>query len=47
MMNRVLSLRAYEFRLNAIELETEFEPGAAARSSATAASCSRRCSTCC
>ena len=26
-MNRVLSLRAYEFRLNAIELETEFEPG--------------------
>jgi len=26
-MNRVLSLRAYEFRLNAIELETEFEAG--------------------
>jgi two-component system, NtrC family, sensor kinase len=26
-MNRVLSLRAYEFRLNAIELETDFEPG--------------------
>jgi two-component system NtrC family sensor kinase len=26
-MNRVLSLRAYEFRLNAVELETEFEPG--------------------
>jgi len=25
-MNRVLSLRAYEFRLNAIELETAFEP---------------------
>ena len=25
-MNRVLSLRAYEFRLNAIELETDFEP---------------------
>jgi two-component system NtrC family sensor kinase len=27
MMNRVLALRAYEFRLNAIELETAFEPG--------------------
>jgi two-component system NtrC family sensor kinase len=27
MMNRVLALRAYEFRLNAIELETSFEPG--------------------
>ena len=26
-MNRVLSLRAYEFRLNAIALETDFEPG--------------------
>jgi two-component system NtrC family sensor kinase len=26
-MNRVLSLRAYELRLNAIELETDFEPG--------------------
>ncbi len=26
-MSRVLSLRAYEFRLNAIELETDFEPG--------------------
>jgi two-component system NtrC family sensor kinase len=26
-MNRVLALRAYEFRLNAIELETAFEPG--------------------
>jgi two-component system, NtrC family, sensor kinase len=26
-MNRVLALRAYEFRLNAIELETDFEPG--------------------
>jgi len=26
-MNRVLSLRAYEFRLNAIELVTDFEPG--------------------
>lgn len=26
-MNRVLSLRAYEFRLNAIELETDFERG--------------------
>jgi signal transduction histidine kinase/DNA-binding response OmpR family regulator len=26
-MNRVLSLRAYEFRLNAVELECEFEPG--------------------
>jgi two-component system NtrC family sensor kinase len=26
-MNRVLSLRAYEFRLNAIELETDFEAG--------------------
>ena len=26
-MSRVLSLRAYEFRLNAIELETSFEPG--------------------
>jgi CheY-like chemotaxis protein len=26
-MSRVLSLRAYEFRLNAIELETAFEPG--------------------
>jgi two-component system NtrC family sensor kinase len=25
-MNRVLSLRAYEFRLNAIELETAFQP---------------------
>ena len=27
MMNRVLALRAYEFRLNAIEVETAFEPG--------------------
>jgi signal transduction histidine kinase/DNA-binding response OmpR family regulator len=26
-VSRVLSLRAYEFRLNAIELETAFEPG--------------------
>ena len=26
-MNRVLSLRAYEFRLNAVELKTEFEEG--------------------
>jgi two-component system NtrC family sensor kinase len=26
-MNRVLALRAYEFRLSAIELQTEFEPG--------------------
>ena len=26
-MNRVLALRAYEFRLNAVELETAFEPG--------------------
>ena len=26
-MNRVLALRAYEFRLNAIELETAFAPG--------------------
>jgi two-component system NtrC family sensor kinase len=26
-MSRVLSLRAYEFRLNAIELETDFQPG--------------------
>jgi two-component system NtrC family sensor kinase len=26
-MNRVLALRAYEFRLNAIELRTDFEPG--------------------
>jgi two-component system NtrC family sensor kinase len=26
-MNRVLALRAYEFRLNAIELHTAFEPG--------------------
>ncbi|HTM24685.1 MAG TPA: ATP-binding protein [Vicinamibacterales bacterium] len=26
-VSRVLSLRAYEFRLNAIELETDFEPG--------------------
>ena len=26
-MNRVLSLRAYEFRLKAIELDTDFEPG--------------------
>jgi len=26
-MSRVLALRAYEFRLNAIELETDFEPG--------------------
>ena len=26
-VTRVLSLRAYEFRLNAIELETSFEPG--------------------
>jgi two-component system NtrC family sensor kinase len=26
-MNRVLSLRSYEFRLNAIELVTDFEPG--------------------
>jgi two-component system NtrC family sensor kinase len=26
-MNRVLSLRSYEFRLNVIELETDFEPG--------------------
>ncbi len=26
-MNRVLALRAYEFRLNAVELETDFEPG--------------------
>ena len=26
-MSRVLALRAYEFRLNAIELETNFEPG--------------------
>ncbi len=26
LMNRVLALRAYEFRLNAIELETDFEP---------------------
>jgi two-component system NtrC family sensor kinase len=26
-MNRVLALRAYEFRLSAIELETDFEPG--------------------
>jgi two-component system, NtrC family, sensor kinase len=26
-MNRVLALRAYEFRLNAIELDTAFEPG--------------------
>ena len=26
-MSRVLSLRAYELRLNAIELETDFEPG--------------------
>ena len=27
LMNRVLALRSYEFRLNAIELETDFEPG--------------------
>jgi two-component system NtrC family sensor kinase len=27
LMNRVLALRAYEFRLNAIELETSFESG--------------------
>jgi signal transduction histidine kinase len=27
LMNRVLALRAYEFRLSAVELETEFEPG--------------------
>jgi two-component system NtrC family sensor kinase len=26
-MNRVLALRAYEFRLNAIDLHTDFEPG--------------------
>jgi two-component system NtrC family sensor kinase len=26
-MNRVLALRAYEFRLNAVELHTEFDPG--------------------
>jgi len=26
-LNRVLALRAYEFRLNAIELRTDFEPG--------------------
>jgi signal transduction histidine kinase/DNA-binding response OmpR family regulator len=26
-MNRVLALRAYEFRLNAIDLQTAFEPG--------------------
>jgi signal transduction histidine kinase len=27
LMNRVLSLRSYEFRLNGIELEMDFEPG--------------------
>ena len=27
LMTRVLALRAYEFRLNAIELQTDFEPG--------------------
>ncbi len=27
LMNRVLSLRSYEFRLNGIELELDFEPG--------------------
>ena len=27
LMNRVLALRAYEFRLNAVELQTEFEAG--------------------
>jgi two-component system NtrC family sensor kinase len=26
-MSRVLALRAYEFRLNAVELQTDFEPG--------------------
>ena len=42
LVTRVLSLRAYDLRLNAIELETAFEPGCR-RSSPTAARFSRRC----
>ena len=46
LLNRVLALRAYEFRLNAFELDDRLSTRSCRRCSATAASCSRRCSTC-